>query len=177
MTRYFLAVAPPAPLLTEIDAFRGKWNHPHHRVEPHITIQPPFVWERSPEPWLRVAAEAAKTVKPFVVQLAGTGRFPRARVLYLEAKSDALADLHRAVTGALVNLIPQESGRPQPPFHPHLTLAAGRFGIDEGGLAQMEAEAVAQPFARAAFPVTHLRVYRWGQGDRAWQRWKDLPLG
>jgi 2'-5' RNA ligase len=176
MARFFLAVAPPAPLLSEIDAFRGRWGHPHHKVEPHITIQPPFEWEGSPEPWLQAVYGALRQVAPFPVQIEGTGRFARSRVLFLTPKGEGLGRLHALVTGALADLLPPDDRRRSGQgFHAHLTLAAGRFGITDERIDAMEAEARREPFAAAGFTATSLRAYRWG--DRRWERFKDLPFG
>lgn len=175
MIRFFLAVAPPAPLLAEIEAFRGRWGHPHHKVEPHITIQPPFLWDGRPEPWLDLAAGAARQVAPFPVQLQGTGRFARSRVLFLQPVGEGLERLHATVTKALAGILPDE-GRRQG-FHGHITLAAGRFGITDERIAAMEAEAKQEPFATASFTVDSLQVYRWGQGEHRWSRYQDLPVG
>lgn len=177
MVRFFLAVAPPAPLLDEIEAFRGRWGHPHHKVEPHITIQPPFLWEGRPEPWLEVAAKVVGQLKPFPVELEGTGRFARSRVLFLQPVGVGLERLQAAVTKAMVGILPDE-GRPQRPgFHGHITLAAGRFGITDERIDAMEAEAKREQFAAARFEVKSLQVYRWGPGEHRWSRFKDLPFG
>lgn len=178
MVRFFLAVAPPAPLLNEIDAFRGRWGHPHHKVEPHITIQPPFLWEGRPDPWLEVAAKVVEQIEPFPVELKGTGRFARSRVLFLQPVGDGLERLQAMVTKALVGILPDDGRRPQRQgFHGHITLAAGRFGITDERIEAMEAEAKQESFATASFRVESLQVYRWGPGEHRWSRYRDLPLG
>lgn len=176
MIRFFLAVAPPAPLLAEIEAFRGRWGHPHHKVEPHITIQPPFLWEGPTDPWLSVAAREAAQIQPFEVALTGTGRFPRSRVLFLQPEGAGLDRLHAVITKALAPILPDEGRPPRKGFHGHITLAAGRFGITEERIEAMEAEAKREEFARASFTATHLQVYRWGTGEHRWSRYRELSL-
>lgn len=176
MTRFFLAVAPPAPLLDEIDAFRGRWGHPHHKVEPHITIQPPFEWNGSTEVWLEAVRGAVRQLAPFPVELRGTGRFARSRVLFLQPVGAELERLQSLVERSLVDLLPPDDRRRSGQgFHGHLTLAAGRFGITDERIDAMEQEAKGEPFATASFTVVALRAYRWGPGR--WERFKDLPLG
>lgn len=169
-------MAPPAPLLTEIEEFRGRWGHPHHKVEPHITIQPPFLWDGPVEPWLSVAAQAAVQIEPFPVELTGTGRFARSRVLFLQPVGEGLERLQAAVTKALVGILPDDGRRQRQGFHGHITLAAGRFGITDERIDAMEQEARREPFATARFAVKSLQVYRWGPGEHRWSRYKDLPL-
>jgi 2'-5' RNA ligase len=175
MTRFFLAVAPPAPLLEQIDEFRGRWGHPHHKVEPHITIRAPFEWDGSAEPWLEAVRGAIRQVAPFPVQFKGTGRFG-SRVLFLTPVGEGLERLQSLVMAALVDRLPPDDQRRQGQgFHGHLTLAAARFGITDERMEAMDVEAKGEPFATAPFTATALRAYRWGDGR--WERFVDLPLG
>lgn len=178
MARYFLAVAPPEPQLSQVDALRARWGHPHHKVEPHVTIKAPFLWSGAPDQFLAPVADALASIAPFDCRLGGTGRFPGAKVLYLKVAGDGLLPLHMAVVQALAGLLPPD-GRPSHEgerYTPHLTLAVGRFGIDVKGLEAMEVEAKAELAALAPFTVSALRCYRWSEAGR-WERHQDIPLG
>lgn len=176
--RYFFAVTPPDPLRDAIEAFRGKWGHPHHRVEPHITVKAPFEWPGDPAPVLKAAAEAAGRFRPFEVALGEPGRFERARVLFLTVQSEGLEPLHQAAVEALKPLVPVRPGSHEGgAYHPHLTLAAGRFGIDEAGIAAMEQDARVALGGLPAWANTALRCYRLEPGQPRWQVFRDLPVG
>ncbi|HEY8347971.1 MAG TPA: 2'-5' RNA ligase family protein [Symbiobacteriaceae bacterium] len=176
--RYFFAVTPPEPLRGQIEAFRGRWGHPHHRVEPHVTIKAPFRWPGRPEEFLAPVRAACRQIEPFEVQLGAPARFERAQVLYLSMTGAGLLPLHRAVKEALRGVIPPDPRvRESHRFVPHLTLAAGRFGIDEEGLDAMEAEARRELTGLPPFTVTSLRCYRWEVGPGRWYPFCDLPLG
>lgn len=180
MVRYFLAVSPPEPLHSRIETFRKRWGSPHHRVEPHITVKVPFEWAGSLAPVLKAAADGCASIPPFEITLGAPGRFRGARVLFLSLQvPPGLQALHEAAIAALqpyapVRLGSHEGGRD---YHPHLTLASGRFGIDDAGLDAMEAEAGAELGSLPPFAVTSLRVYRWGPGEHRWSQLRDLPLG
>lgn len=176
--RYFFAVNPPEPLLTQIDDFRGRWGHPHHKVEPHVTIKAPFVFPGRSEEFLAPVREVCRQIQPFEARLGAPGRFTRSRVLYLTMTGRGLAPLHRAVAGALQGIIPPDPRARGPErFTPHLTLASGRFGIDEDGLDAMEAEARVELADLPPFIIRTLRCYRWEGSPGRWHTYCDLPLG
>lgn len=177
MPRFFLAITPPEPLLSQIEAFRGRWGHPHHKVEPHVTVKPPFEWTREPEGFLTAARAACLKVRAFPARLGPPGRFARSGVLFLTVVSEDLSDLHLRVSADLAGLVPPEARPHEGGYHPHLTLASRRFGIDEAGLAQMEAEARAELSDLPPFTITALRCYRWQTDQGRWQTYRDVPLG
>ncbi len=180
MVRYFLAVTPPEPLFSRIETFRKKWGGPHHKVEPHITVKVPFEWAGNPAPVLKAAGDACAAAAPFELTLGAPGRFRGARVLFLSVHvPPALQALHESVITALQAYAPVRPGSHEGPgeYHPHLTLAAGRFGIDDAGLDAMEAEANQVLSNLPPFTVDRLRVYKWGPGEHRWSRLQDLGLG
>lgn len=178
MIRYFCAVTPPEPLLGRIEAFRTRFGNPHHRVEPHVTVKVPFLHTADPAPWLEAARAACAGLRPFVLQFGAPDRFPEARVLYLTVSGEGLQQLHEAVLNALRPWAPPDpNGHEGPGFSPHLTLAAGRFGIDSAGLDRMEEAAREELAGLPPVEVRSLRCYRKRSGDSYWQPFADLPLG
>jgi 2'-5' RNA ligase len=176
LTRFFFAVTPDEPLRNQIELFRGRWGHPHHKVEPHITIKAPFLWQGDPVPVLQAAQYACQEIAPFDVLLGRPAQFPKSHVLYLTVISKTIAQLHHRVVEAIAPLLPTDArGHEGMAFTPHLTLAAGRFGIDVAGLAEMERKAAIE-LVNLTFQVTALRCYRWGDADTRWQPYIDLPL-
>lgn len=177
--RYFFAVTPPEPLLGQIEAFRGRWGHPHHKVEPHVTIKAPFLWPGRPDEFLAPVRAVCRQMQPFQAQLGAPDRFVRNRVLFLTMTGQGLLPLYRAVGEALKGILPPDprTGGGGERFTPHLTLAAGRFGIDDEGLAAMEKEARQELVNLPPFAVTTLRCYRWQGSPGRWHTLCDLPLG
>lgn len=176
--RFFLGIAPPEPLLSRIEAFRTKWRNPHHKVEPHITLRPPFDWNGTPSLLLQLARDGCRGVQPLTLSLGATGRFHHSRVLFLSVQSGPeLAALERALSTALASIARPDPRSADLAFHPHLTLASGRFGIDVGGLDAMEQEAATVLADLSPFTVTRVRCYRWCPGDHRWTRFEDLNLG
>lgn len=177
MSRYFLAVAPPEPLHSRLEAFRSHWGSPHHPVEPHVTVKVPFAWEHDPEPFLAATRTACRGTPVFQARLGGTDRFPAAGVLYLTVVSEGLISLHRSVVAALDGIIPLDAhGHEADGYTPHLTLAVSRFGIDDAGLDAMESEALGELAGLPPFAVTALRCYRREASEERWQPFCDIPL-
>ncbi len=181
MTLYFFGVTPSDPLRERIDAFRAKWNHPHHKVEPHITLKAPFGWPGNPAPVLKAVQAVCAASAPFTLTLGAPGRFGGARVLFLSVAGEPLWTLQKAVVAAVMRFAPPERrGGPNEasdPYHPHLTLAATRFGIDAAGIAAMEREAGTALAGLPPFTVTAMRCYRKERDMERWQVCTDLPLG
>jgi 2'-5' RNA ligase len=178
MPRYFLAVTPPEPQWSRIEALRVRWGSPHHAVEPHITVKIPFAWAPAPSAFLDPLRAVCAAHRPFAATLGAPARFAGGQVLYLTVESPELPAFHRAVAGALTAVAPLDSrGHEGEAYTPHLTLAVGRFGIDPAGLDAMEREATAELTGLPAFPVTSLRCYRRAGTNNRWQPLIDLPLG
>lgn len=173
MTRYFCAVTPPEPILGAIERFRARWGHPHHNVEPHMTIKPPFPWSESPESFLAPLRPAVAGLRPFRARLGAPARFGAA-VLYLTVDSPGMKGLHLATVSALPAGPGAHEGQA---FTPHLTLAVTRFGISAEGLDRMEEEARAELTAFPPFDVTALRCYHRSGNDDRWRPLCDLALG
>lgn len=177
MSRFFFGVVPPEYLQAPVELFRGRWGHPHHNVEPHVTVKSPFPWTADPAVLLAPVRRACAAQAPFSLRLGMPGRFPDAGVLYLAVEGAALHGLHRSILEALDGLVPRDPrGHEGDGYHPHLTLAVMRFGIDAVGMDAMEREAADAFAGLEPFPVRALRCYRREKAEDRWQRCCDLPL-
>jgi 2'-5' RNA ligase len=178
LSRYFLGVVPPEPLLTRIEEFRGRWDHPHHHVEPHVTLKIPFAWDQDAMAFLAPVRWACREAGPFDIRLGPTARFPEARVLYLAVEGSGIRALHLTVLGALAPFVPADPlSHEGEGYSPHLTLAVGRFGIDSAGLDAMEEAARFEIARLPAFTVESLRCYRRERPEDPWETFSDIPLG
>ena len=179
MTRFFAAVVPPDVERRRIEAFRVRWGSLVSPVEPHVTVKAPFVFEAGPGPLLDALGPACARVSPFSVALSGPGRFPGPGVLFLTVDSSALAHLHQTVVRALAPLLPEPATalHEGEHYHPHMTLAMGRFGATEAILDTMEGEANRELADLPPFSVRSLRLYAKATGDDRWQAVADLRLG
>lgn len=177
MDRFFFAVSPPGPLLSRIEALRARFGNPHHKVEPHITIKIPFTWDGEPAAFLEPVRQVLTRTAPFEVRLGSTARFPGPRVLYLTVAGDGLKQLHLAVAEALTGLVPTDARSHEGQHYtPHLTLAAGRFGLDARKMEEMDQAARTALADLPPFTVTALRCYRWRTPPGRWEKFVDLPL-
>lgn len=178
MALYFMAVVPPEPLLSRIQDFRTLWGNPHHNVEPHITVKIPFRWNGPAESFVEPVREVCGALGPLALRLKAPGRFSSSRVLFLSVAGDGLQHLHLAVTSVLAELLPtDEGGRERSEYHPHLTLAVGRFGIADDRLDAMEGDAITALADLPPFRVETVRIYRKLEGPQPWQHFSDIPLG
>jgi 2'-5' RNA ligase len=178
MALYFMAVVPPEPPLRRIQDFRTLWGNPHHRIEPHITVKIPFHWSGLTGGFVEPVRQVCGMLAPLELRLGAPGRFTASRVLFLSVAGVGLEGLHLSVTGALADLLPATGrGRERGEYHPHLTLAAGRFGIADDRLDAMERDAITALTDLPPFRVESVRIYRKLEGPQLWQHFSDLPLG
>lgn len=147
--RLFYAIFPPpavqqslVPLQEKVKGYKGWKTSKTEQL--HITLL--FLGEVHNEALGQLSSvgkAVAKSVKPFQVELGGTGYFPAAgspRVWFVKAEGDGLWDLATGLRQALPEVEAKEK------FHPHLTLArkkgpAPRVGPQVLGL-KFEAKAV-----------------------------------
>jgi 2'-5' RNA ligase len=163
---------------SQIEAFRARWGHPHHNVEPHATVKAPFPWDGDPEQLLTPVRSACAALAPFPARLGAPARFGGAGVLYLTVDSPGLHQLHLAVLEALSGLLPpRDDAHEGEGYTPHLTLAVGRFGISPEAMDRMEQEARADLGALPPFAVGALRLYRRESREERWRPACDVPLG
>jgi 2'-5' RNA ligase len=134
MTRMFMAVIPPPPVLEDLEAFVGprrgevpfRWTQPEQW---HLTLAfSGHVPDRSYDDLVDRLARAARKRDPIEAQIAGGGAFPdvtRAKVVYAGIATDAAGaeQLRRLATGARAAVAKSGAEVDGQRFRPHLTLA------------------------------------------------------
>ena len=130
VSKYFLAIIPPEPILSEVykikEYFRDQYNcKAPLRSPPHITLHMPFVWKEGKEAVLiNKLVQASKLSKPFDLTLENFGAFAP-RVIYIKvAKNEALMTMqHYLQNFAKRELNLFNANRYNLPYHPHMTVA------------------------------------------------------
>jgi 2'-5' RNA ligase len=128
--RYFLAIVPPEPILSEAQAWKEHFKEVYNskasfNSPPHITLHMPFRWKAKKEKLLTdTLTSFASSVKPFDLELKDFGAFPP-RVVFLNVvDNNDLITLQKN----LERFCKKEfqlfnANRLDQPYHPHLTLA------------------------------------------------------
>jgi 2'-5' RNA ligase len=116
MESYFLGIRLPRQLENECEMWRRRFRAP--RTVPHITLIPPFQWERGQEELLRLIQK--HSVSAFQIEGEGLGSFGTAVLFINVTLNPALDTLQENLSRAL-----QDHGIPKDkrPYHPHITLA------------------------------------------------------
>ena len=191
MTRYFVALLPPPTIQVAINQVKHRFASRYQsrkalNAPPHITLQPPFDWPRSPAALSHGQREREATlsdviqglqelaaVRPAVeVQLDGFAAFAP-RVIYINVlKTPELVALQAAVTQYCAQewglVDPRAQGRP---FRPHITVAFR--DLTQANFRAGWSEFKDQPFA-ATFMVTDLTLLV--HNDRHWEHCQTVPL-
>lgn len=131
--RFFIALMPPQAIQdyanTVIQDLGDRYRTHTARCAPHVTLQPPFLWNPNKvEPLVDCLSHFASQHQSIPVQLSGFGAFPP-RVLYLNVlKTPELLALQAALQQTLESTLgitdPKSKHRP---FAPHLTVASRNF--------------------------------------------------
>jgi 2'-5' RNA ligase len=169
LMRLFVAIAPPAAVLDELDALAGplragrqdlRWTS---REAWHVTLA--FlgqVHESAASRLLPRLERAARRHPPFRLAFSGAGAFPaatRANVLWSGLSGDrgALAHLAESVAAGA-----SRAGAPPPDrgrrFQPHLTLARCRMPADVTGLVAALADYQGEPWTADRIHLVRSRL-------------------
>lgn len=126
----FIALLPPPAIQEEANQikehFATVYESSHAKKSPpHITLQPPFKWEKERLPELKNTLKAfSERQIPIPVTLSGFGAFPP-RVIYIHVeKTPELLNIQNALLIHLeetLNLV--DSMAKSRPFVPHMTVA------------------------------------------------------
>lgn len=164
---YFVAVVPDVPVCSQVEAFRQDLFQRFGtkvalKSPPHITLLPPFHFERSRENELQEAVRnAQKDLSPFEVELHDFDSFPRG-VLFVAVKPQPqLEQLWEKVNAAFAEIPGFKAKHVHEKFHPHMTI--GNRDWNEGGFAQARAEYAGKKF-HAAFVVKEISLLRLENG-------------
>jgi 2'-5' RNA ligase len=130
VTKYFLAIVPPEPILSEVMALK-EYFFEHHkskgalRSPGHITLHMPFNWPDKKKDKLRDAlADFAANQKPVAIKLKDFGCFAP-RVIFIAVEhSDELLELQKKSDRFFKTELNVFSAAYRDlPFHPHMTVA------------------------------------------------------
>jgi 2'-5' RNA ligase len=129
-SKYFLAIVPPEPVLSEVCKikmhFRDKYGCKAPLRSPaHITLHMPFLWKKKKEEkMIEILVRASKNYKSFEIQLKNFGAYPP-RVIYLKVNpNDNLMEMQKDLEGVAkreLNLF--NANRLDYPYNPHMTVA------------------------------------------------------
>lgn len=128
--RYFIALVPPEPLLSEINELK-RFFADHYgsraalRSPAHITLHMPFEWAAADEQELKDALlRFAERQRPFNIELNGFGCFPPRVIFIRPVPSSELEKLQAGLKKmAAMELGIFNADRLNQGFHPHVTLA------------------------------------------------------
>jgi 2'-5' RNA ligase len=127
--RFFIALLPDAVIQAYANSVKQQFAEKYAsraalRSPPHVTLQPPFLWERANLLLLTQCLENfAAQCSPVLLRLSGFGAFPP-RVIYLQVeRTPELVQLQQALTKTLADhLAIADSRTTNRPFIPHLTV-------------------------------------------------------
>lgn len=128
--RFFVAILPPVEMQNRVNQIKQQFSDRYHsyaaqKSPPHITLQPPFVWEiesiSEVEDCLNTFCQERS---PFSLQLSGFGAFAP-RVIYINVVKvpellSLQADLRSQLEASLQLKDPSSEKRP---YAPHMTVA------------------------------------------------------
>ena len=176
--RFFIALLPPPHLQAQITAIKQKvWEVYKSRAAlkspPHITLQPPFLWEDANIDCLHHhLAQFAQHHPPVPVTLSGFGAFP-ARVIYVEViRQGTLMTLQPALMDYLADHLDIEDTKSRHRrFAPHMTVAFR--DLKPAMFRRAWPEFKEKPF-EAEFLAKTLTLLR--HDGREWQVFSEFPF-
>jgi len=166
--RIGVALQIPEPHASILVGWRRRIGDPEAgKIPPHVTLLPPTEFEPDQlELVEKHLAEAAGSVGPFTMQLAGAGTFrPVSQVVFAQVSAGIAQceQLERAVRR------PPIEREVAFPYHPHVTV-----GHDVDDAALDEAFAGLHDFV-AQFVIDHFRMYT-QEPDGSWRVYREFPL-
>jgi len=178
IAKYFLAIIPPEPILSELYAikrhFKDKYNCKAPLRSPaHITLHMPFLWkEKKEEILIDKLVHASKEYKTFQIQLQNFEAFPP-RVIYIKVKPNGeLMEMQKHLEGVAkreLNLF--NANRLDYPYHPHITVAFRDLKKEVFPLAWKE---FATKKIDYSFQVASFFLLK--HDGKAWNKFKEIPF-
>lgn len=126
--RYFLAIIPPEPLLSEISEIKQEFVEKYRskaalRSPAHITLHMPFQWREAKEERIFKTLAKATERQPFSITLNGFGSFyPKSIFIQPEAQPK-LEQLHEEILNLTKRELYLFHAVHKNGFHPHMTVA------------------------------------------------------
>jgi 2'-5' RNA ligase len=172
MIECFFGITLPDDFTEEVETIRRRFAAP--RTAPHITLIPPFRWNRPETELERLVTSSIQGCLPFAVRTKGLGRFGQAVIFIDVVLSSELTELYERLKEGLrqEGIGDLAKGRP---YHPHITLAT-RLSPGEFNR-YMEELADYSPIREfLCHEVALFRMHTEGR-FRRWQVARQLPLG
>ncbi len=154
MPRFFIAVIPPPPIMSDANSVIQELSDRHQtrttNAPPHVTLQPPFEWPMEQVPQLEATlALFASTQTAVPIALEGFGAFAP-RVLYIHVvRSPALLQLQATLMQQLeTDLGIVDAASKTRPFAPHITVASRQMtpAVFQRAWAELEARSMQAEF-------------------------------
>lgn len=169
-----IALAVPEPWASTVHQWRrGYGDRYADRMPTHLTILPPTRVDLLDLPAVHEGLrEAARSIAPFTVHVAGTGTFrPESPVVFLAVSEGAAecAALEQAVRTCVGERVAGVRPRLHP-FHPHVTLAM------EVADAVLDAAAADHTATQFSWQVQEVTLY-FRDSAGFWHLDRDVPLG
>lgn len=171
--KFFVGIVPPLNIYEHLQKIQTKFGD--NRLEPHITVRPP-VSLHSIEQWVQTVKNICETIKPFDIQLPGTGFFGD-RVLFVSVQSPGLNELHNQLIPALKLFEREEINKGNGDFYPHLTLGrkwCGFTGDDFTAMKQLADNYLQN--GNISFKVTQVRIYYKPGNHGRFETYRDVNL-
>lgn len=167
MPSYFVGIRLPEQLEDECESWRRAFKAP--LTVAHITLIPPFMWNKDQGDLETLIRENIRAVEPFTVQGKGLGNFGK-RVLFVNVELNShLRQLQDGLAKFFADQgIPRESRR----YRPHITLASrlnrAKFNRFQKQLVDYKPD--------YSFKCTEISVFEFS-ADKSWEETSKMPLG
>ena len=175
--RYFIALVPESPLRDTVDDFKreikDRFGAAHALKSPaHITLQMPFHWLESEEHLLeKCLREFAARQASLRVHLNGFDCFAP-RVIFVKVEDHLpLQQLQYDLKEELVSRLGFPDPRPDPKFHPHMTIATRDLNVSDF---QGAWEAFQSRRFRASFHTHSLFLLK--HNGKTWDLFMEFPF-
>lgn len=118
MLDFFIGIRLPQELEEICERYRRLFKAP--RTVAHITLIPPFSWEKDREELKSVLQKAAHSTAPFQISGSGLGSFDSSVLFINVTLTKELSELQRDLAAGLAA---EGISKDKRPYHPHITLA------------------------------------------------------
>lgn len=141
--RYFIALIPKEPLISEIFQIKEKISLKYHtkgalRSPAHLTLHMPFLWKERSEQRLFNKLAQATNFHPFSIRLHEFGAFPPKSIYIKNIYSKPLMAFQEYLTGVTKRELFLLNSTHNRGYHPHMTVASRDLKKDQFELAWEE---------------------------------------
>ena len=174
--RYYLSIALPEPLLSEVLAIEKQWQG-HSKSTPHLTLVSPRLTDDlfSRVELTNSLVEVARTISPFAVIYGSLGWFNGwQKTIYLKVnRTVELTDCQRRFSRVFKQQLFSPDAPERKRFTPHITLADH---LDWRG-ARLASQQLHQLDLRGVFTCREVQLLEIEPTDKRWKVVVQIPLG